>query len=71
MILLLNNTTIEKMLILLNYQGYLHELGWLISWWPKLEGDELHNSDYMHVQFNSVYDYAEHLKFITFVVFLF
>ncbi len=35
--------------------------------WPKVEEDEL----YMHVQFSTLSDYADSLRLITFVVFLF
>uniref|UniRef100_A0A4W6DX47 G domain-containing protein n=1 Tax=Lates calcarifer TaxID=8187 RepID=A0A4W6DX47_LATCA len=39
--------------------------------WPKIEGDELNSSCYIQVHFNSLSDYADSLKLITFVVFLF
>lgn len=43
--------------------------GWLISTWLRVEEDELYSSQSMNVQFDS--DYAESLKLMTFVVFLF
>ncbi len=45
--------------------------GRLICSWPKVEGDELFSSHYMHMQFNTLSDFAESLKLITYVVFLF
>ncbi len=45
--------------------------GLIISSWPKVEGEELSSSPYMHMQFNSSRDSAESLMVITSVVFLF
>lgn len=45
--------------------------GWLISSWPEVEGDEFYSSGSLLVQFTSLTDYAECLKLMTFVVFLF
>ncbi len=36
-----------------------------------VEGNELSSSRYMHARFNCLSDYAESLKLMTFVVFLF
>lgn len=38
--------------------------------WAQVIGEVLHSSCSMHMQFHSLSDYAESLKFITFVVFL-
>lgn len=38
---------------------------------PGVEGDELHSSRNIHLQFSSVSDYAESLRLMTSVVFLF
>lgn len=42
-----------------------------MSLWPKVEGDELHSSHFIHMQFCSLIDYAESLILIIFVVFQF
>lgn len=44
---------------------------WLLSLWPEVKADELYSSRSMHMQFNSYSDYAESLKLVTFVVFVF
>lgn len=38
--------------------------------WAQVIGEELYSYCSMHMQFNLLSDYAESLKFITFVVFL-
>ncbi len=40
---------------------------WLISFWPKVESDELCNFPYMPLQFSFLSDYTESLKLITVV----
>ncbi len=44
--------------------------GWLISLWPKVEGDELYSSYYMHLS-AAQSNYAESVKWATFEVFVF
>ncbi len=44
---------------------------WLISSWPEVEDDELFSSCYIHMQLNSLCDYAANLKLVPFVIFLF
>ncbi len=44
---------------------------WLISLWPRVEGDELYSSSYMHMKIKFVKYDGESLKFITFVGFRF
>ncbi len=57
----------------LNWKVYHRILyqDWLITSWPKVERIESHSSPYMRMQFKSLRDYAESLKLITLVVFLF
>ncbi len=45
--------------------------GWLISLWPRVEVNELYTTYFIHLLFSSLNDYAEHLKLITFAIFLF
>ncbi len=42
--------------------------GWLISFWPKVEGDELQSSRNMLLQFSLISKYAESLKTLLFSV---
>lgn len=48
-----------------------YALGVIDNSWPKVEGDESCNSPYMHMEFNSLSDYEQSLKLLTFVVLLF
>ncbi len=55
----------------LNLHREQRDCNGLISSWPKVEGGELNSSCNILVQFNFLSHYAESLKTITPVVFLF
>ncbi len=64
----------EKLLIMDHFKSWCTHLVCnvrLTSSWPEVEGDELHSSCCMHLQFKCLNNYAESFKEITSAVFLF